>query len=144
MRLNRWWSEINPEDKGGIQELPPLDQFITFYNYRLTHLMSLGLPVFRYEDFVADPDTILRQVLSHLGLGFESTVLTSHQEYRHADVGHGTSDLSKPVTAGSLFKYTKYVTERELDYIALGTAEVVSALGYKLKWGTTLHSPFAD
>jgi hypothetical protein len=53
---------------------------MTYLQEARTHLPGLTL---RYEDLVADPETVLRRVCAHLGIGWDPAML------RYGDKDHG-------------------------------------------------------
>jgi hypothetical protein len=84
-----------------------ISQFCMLYNLKMSNLSSLGLPIVRYEDFVARPETVLRTLLEDLSIPWHDNVINSHELYNEGDIGHGGIKLWKPIHQGSLNTFKK-------------------------------------
>lgn len=61
-------------------------------------------------------------------------MLSSHNQYKENQVGHGLTDLSKPVNSGSLEKYKGLLDEKEFEQIKALTYPTCRLYGYNLAW----------
>jgi len=131
-RMTRWLRTIDSSLVDGFANLSPIDQFCTFYNRRMGQLISTGLPVVFYENFVLDPVSVLRRIVNLLNLRFEDRLCNSHLVYEDGLVGHGNINLGKPINSKSIFKYMNTLSLADFDEINQKTRYVSRQLGYDL------------
>lgn len=137
-RLLRWLGDIDRELCAGFAARTPIDQFCTFYERRMLPLLRSGLPVVRYEDFVADPRRELLRITDAIGVGFDAAMLRAHEDFDPRAVGHGNIALGKAIDPASLDKYLAVVPEHEFDEIAARTRSTTDAAGYEMRFGAIL------
>ncbi len=97
----RWAEGIDPGLAQFVVEAPILDGWLALHSRKLLQDRRDGLPFVRYEEFVTDPEPVLRAVLAHMGLPWDDAVLRSHEAYAEGEIGHGLIRLSEPVHPGS-------------------------------------------
>lgn len=87
----------------------------------------------RYEDVVADPEAVAREVCSFLGLSFEAGMLRSHE--RSADFIASTKDpeafknLSRPITPG-LRDWRDEISDKDRRIFEAIAGDLLVQLGY--------------
>lgn len=109
-----------------------------------------GLPILavRYEDLVTSPETVLRLIVSHLGLEWEESLLTheklSHGETNDSGLTLGGTDSKRPIETSSLGQWTKNLSSedvRQIESIAGELNTRVSNLQPDTHPPTTEESP---
>jgi hypothetical protein len=126
----RWCRTIDPHMLPFVQKAPNLISWLALYSRKMMHDYRSGLPIVRYEEFVQNPERMLRKIVAHLGLEWDPHVLESHLDYKEGDLGHGGIKLWSPIHTGSTEKYKKLPRER-LSTIYSLTCEVLTAYGYQ-------------
>tara|TARA_R110002073_G_scaffold286251_1_gene450912 strand:- start:466 stop:1242 length:777 start_codon:yes stop_codon:yes gene_type:complete len=129
-RLSRWLKDMSPSLLRGFDKLAPVQQFALFYNYRMNHLASLGLPIIRYEDLVTDPENTFAAICRSMNLPFEKEMLHAHEDYGTDVKGHGDNLLSRPVDSTSLIKYKQNVSLEEFAECSDLTESTQKKFGY--------------
>lgn len=138
-RLKRWLNDIDPSKVNIIVNKSPVEQFVEFYNTRMGNLLSLGLPIIRYEDLITQTEKTIEDLCSILGICMNNDLLFSHKFYATGKEGHGQNDLSKPIDISSLTKYKLNVTEDEFDFIAKNAYHVYRKYNYELNNGEVIY-----
>ncbi len=132
-RLLRWSKDMDEGLFNSLKGKEPIEQFVTFYNYRMGYLAQLNKSIIRFEDLVNDTEKTIVKVCDIIGIPFSPSLLQSHNFYEKGLIGHGQNDLSKPIDKSVLEKYKLNVAEDEFDYIVNNTSEVSSKFGYEFK-----------
>jgi len=91
----------------------------------------------RYEDLITDPSEVLNGVCRHLEVGFDTGMLSAHQNPRTAKTAQqidAWSNLQRPVMSQNAGKFRSVLTDDDVLYIELKCAELMKQFGYK-----TLH-----
>ena len=127
-QYERWFTGIDP------RLLEALDHDNTvllcaLYNRKMYPLAKSGLPIIRYEDFVADHEKYLRQIVSTLGLEWSDEVMKSHLNYKEGEYAHGHLPLWRDIHQGSTDKY-KQLPKDILALVHGLTYPTLQALGY--------------
>ena len=130
-RMKRWLGDM---DQAVLHQFlglsDPIEQFVLFYNYRVATLLDQGLPVYRYEDIVDNPQASLDSIFKVLQL--DPTLWKPADATREKVVGHGKNEIGASVNTKSLLKYKQRVTREEFACIESKTGEVCTAAGYQL------------
>lgn len=66
------------------------DDFFRYYRAYLEALIGLGIPIYRYEDFCADPDLFMQRLCAEMGLPYDPGYQAFHR------VGAVTGDVDLP------------------------------------------------
>lgn len=125
----RWCRTIDRHMIPFIEKSDNLTGWLVLYNRKMMHDRRSGLPFVRYEDFVADPEPVLRRIVAHLGLEWSPRVLESHLDYKEGEIGHGNIKLWQPIHTGSVDKYKTLSPDIASQVYSL-TSEVLRAYGY--------------
>lgn len=113
-QCNRWARGIDPELLPALQRFDNFQAFAILWNAKMASAYSSGMPVVRYENFVNDPEPHLRKIVAHLGLPWDSSVMTAHEAYPENTFGHGRIKLWQAIHGQSLDSY-KVIPEENLD-----------------------------
>ena len=90
----------------------------------------------RYEDLVADPETVLRALCAFLGVDFESDLLTFNEKAsakRSAEF-RGWKNLDRPFMATNTAKYRSDLSALEIRAIELRLGPLMQRFGYELDY----------
>lgn len=106
-RLLRWSKDMSEELTNQLhQQTCILNALCLFYNDRINQLLSYKKKIFKYEDLVYQPQNILTSMCEELGVDFEPTILSAHQQYAANHVaGHGKNDLARSIDTQSIQKW---------------------------------------
>jgi hypothetical protein len=86
----------------------------------------------RYEELVADPETVIRQVLTCVGEPYDQRVLEQHDgasEYLVPE-HHWHNLATKPVTRSRVARWRETLSPRDAQLIELETGQLLRDLGY--------------
>lgn len=125
----RWAHGIDPLTLPMAAGESTLHGFLALYARKMLQDWHDGLPFVRYEDFVTSPETILRKIVTQLGLDWSPRVLSSHEDYHEGQIGHGGIKLWQPINAGSMDKYSRLSPSDKATVYAM-TNEVLRRYGY--------------
>lgn len=121
-QFERWMREIDPTLLPSMSDPDNFACLAILYNRKMTPLAGAGLPIVRYEDFVSDPEGILRRLLERLRIPWDDVILNSHEQYVEGEYGHGHIPLWKPIHQGALDRFKQL-------------PDVILAKVYGLTWG---------
>ncbi len=110
----------------------------TFYNHRLTELLSYNKLITKYEHFVASPDRELKLICGILKLPYNPSITKAHLQYKKETIGHGRNDLSRPIDISSVNKWQSRQLNMSLKIIDL-TIATANKAGYFPKYNMDLH-----
>ncbi|MDA7426225.1 amino acid adenylation domain-containing protein [Thalassococcus lentus] len=88
----------------------------------------------RYEDLVADPEGVLRDLCAFAGLPFAPEMLEFHQRDNVQDFSarkDAWKNLAKPVMSGNFNKYRKSLTRRQIRAVEAMLGPLMDRLGYR-------------
>jgi hypothetical protein len=90
----------------------------SYFDYQQAGLPMLAV---RYEELVASPETMLRLVVSHLGLEWEESLLT-HEKLSHGEINDGGltlggTDSKRPIETSSLGQWKKNLSSEDVRQI---------------------------
>lgn len=125
----RWAKTIDPLMMPAMSTDPTIVGFTALYARKMLHDIQSGLPFVRYEDFIQDPEKILRQIVAHMGLDWHDNTLKSHEAYKEGDIGHGGIKLWQAVHARSETKYKDLSAAAQSMTYSI-THEALRAYGY--------------
>lgn len=125
----RWAKGIDPLTRGVQGQDPTLTGFMILYARKMLQDRLDGLPFVRYEDFVDAPETVLKKIVSHLGLEWSDRVMRSHEDYSEGQEGHGGIKLWSPIHKGSTDKYKKLSPQTKAQIYGI-SHEVLRRYGY--------------
>ena len=97
-----------------------------------------------YEDLVADPIAISRQICSFLEIIFEDSMLDFH---KRSVLGYDTQQshhfqTTRPVSKGSITKWESSLSIRQLKYLESRAGNYIAKLGYKLIYPRMIKIPY--
>jgi len=69
----------------------PMEQFFKYYLAYVNKIVSLQIPIFKYEDFCRNPEKQLQQICDYAGLKYSE----SFREYKYFDKIHGDIQLQE-------------------------------------------------
>jgi hypothetical protein len=104
-QARRWARGIDPRLLPFVGQTDSTTAFCALYTRKMTAAHATGLPIVRYEEFVAEPERILRRLLRHLGVGWDDAALRGHERFRQGEFGHGKIRLWEPIHDKSVEKY---------------------------------------
>ena len=130
-QLRRWAKMIDPQLLPAVSHSDNIAAVCMLYNRKMAPLLRLGLPIVRYEDFVASPDTILPKLLDRLGIPQNQAVLKSHENYAPESYGHGHIPLWQPIHNRSTDSW-KRLAPRIISSVYGITWPVMRDYGYDL------------
>ncbi len=91
----------------------------------------------RYEDLLADPDTVLRGICHFLGEPFDAGVL-SFFETDAAQTGAAWSrdweNTARPILPGNTHKYRTQLSDEEIRWVERAAAGPMATLGYEREY----------
>jgi hypothetical protein len=120
-RLSTWGPKFDGmQDAFANHELPvgcaiQWKRCVELARHQLEQIPTEQVLNIRYEDFTANPEEEFEKVIKYLGAGTTSVDL---------------ADLTKGVSNRSVGKWTKQLTESQLEEIILFAGELLSELGY--------------
>lgn len=129
-RLNRFKAWAEAMNANVSDRMLPIQMFTHFYSKRINHLLSLGLPIIYYEDFVRNPEQNMRRICDILEVEFEPETITSHNKYSNGSVGHGFIQLNRPIDESSIYKFKQILPKEDFNYIVENTPTP----GYSMSW----------
>lgn len=105
----------------------------------LSVLHSLGperVFVQRYEDLVANPETVLRALCAFLGVDFESDLLTFNEKAsaKRSAGFRGWKNLDRPFMATNTAKYKSGLSALEIRAIEVRLGATMQRFGYELDY----------
>ncbi|MDI7862100.1 sulfotransferase [Rhizobiaceae bacterium n13] len=139
----RWCNGIDSLMLPYVRTTDNLSAWMALYTRKMLHDFNSGLPIVRYEDFIADPERSLRKIVRHLGLEWSDRLLQSHADYEQGEIGHGKIKLWRPIHQNSSEKY-KRLTHQQLGLVYSLTAPVLDAYGYRWDGSTIEALDFDD
>ncbi|MCG8325092.1 MAG: hypothetical protein MI673_06205, partial [Thiotrichales bacterium] len=132
-RLLRWMTDIDSDMTEMLSGLNELEQFCAFYNRRMLPLAKLELPVIHYERLVIDPEQVFKQLLDYMQLEYLDLIHNAHEQYGELTIGHGKTDLSRPIDDQSLQEY-RSLGRGTFDAVCALTWPAWSRFGYRMNW----------
>jgi hypothetical protein len=94
----------------------------------------------RYEELVADPPTVVRQVCDHVGLGYNSEMLAIEKSARAKVVAARAdwfAELATPISAASSGRFRTEMPAQERRIIETVSGDELRELGYEAQDGDT-------
>ena len=128
----RWTRGIAPELFDHFRGKDNLEILLILWNIKIHHLLKSNWPIVYYEDFVREPERVLRGLLGRLNLGWEQSVLDSHLAYEEGEIGHGRIKLWQPIHSESAESYRSLDNET-FDRIHSLVYTVLSDSGYDVE-----------
>ena len=117
------------------------NSLISYFNLKQSGLVYMV----RYEDLVAESETILKSLCDFLKVDFEESMLSFHKgdnENKMAKATDNWKNLSNPVLKENFNKYKKNLSEEAIKYIEYINYEMMEYLGYKPEFSKISPSEF--
>jgi hypothetical protein len=123
--------------------------FSTFHPYRtallwreqqstglgwLERLPARSIQLVRYEDLVAEPERVVRDICAFLGESFEPAMLqffTGEEARRGAELSESWRRTAEPIGASSVRRFAAELGRRELALVESVAGETMRRLGYE-------------
>ncbi|MEJ1160412.1 hypothetical protein [Prosthecomicrobium sp. N25] len=128
-KIGRWARGMDKHLFPYVTRTDPIAALAALYARKMGYAYECGGPILRYENFVKNPEPVLRRLISYFGLEWEDAVLRSHEKYQPGEIGHGGIKLWEPIHDKSADKY-KRMSLRDFYRIYSMTADVLWRFGY--------------
>ncbi|WP_138432120.1 sulfotransferase family protein [Fodinibius saliphilus] len=91
----------------------------------------------RYEDLIENPQSVLEEICTFVGISFEEAMLYFHESrsaVKEAEKSNFWENLSKPVMSDNKGKFLKQLSPKETRIFESLTADILSNLGYPITY----------
>ena len=112
------------------------------YQLLMNHVPEERRYILRYEDLVAEVETVTKELCSFIGESFEKDMLNFYLQSNtnihpnSRDLG-GTNTLTKPVTSASVDKWRQGLSSKEIADVEAICSKQMHHFGYKLTGNTS-------
>lgn len=130
-QLRRWARQIDKKLLPTVRQGDNLAAVCMLYSCKMAPLARMGLPIVRYEDFVTDPERILRGLFERMDLPWDDAVLRSHENYAEGSYGHGHIPLWQPIHDRSADSW-KRLPLNVVSRVCEMTSPVMRDFGYEM------------
>ena len=130
-RLIPFFPEINQLDLDSLDEISLATMVWKYKNQALNIYKAKGLQVFdfKYEDLVADPQTMMSDILKFLGLDWSDRVLEHHKFHQPNKTYPGNTKGDKALDTSRKSSQPK-LTESEQNTVISLAEELINYYGY--------------
>lgn len=115
---------------------PPMEPFFQEYRTYVDSLLETGMPVFKYEDFTADPGRVMRELCEATGLTFRES-FRDYMSFTHVNGDVQIQSGSRGMNAGVIKPLPRKYIPPQLVRMIEKNPDMISAngsLGYPVKY----------
>jgi len=103
--------------------------------------------VIKYEDLIANPEKIMRQLCDKIGLAYRDEILNyyaSDESHKTAESGKMWANVTKPILKNNAHKFEKELSRDEIAIFETVAGDVLERLGYQRVLQPPAHLHFSD
>lgn len=103
--------------------------------------------VIKYEDLIADPEKILKQLCAKIGIEYRDEVMnyyTSNESHKTAESGKMWENVTKPILKNNSHKFESELSRDEIAIFETVAGDILCRLGYPRLIQPPAHLRFSD
>jgi hypothetical protein len=150
------WLVRDPRDVAASSRRSVFNPFHPFFTARLWRAQQLeglrlaaslprhNLILVKYEDLIADPETVIRRLCDFLQESYEPQMLNYYQSpaaQKSGQLSQSWKNASRPIIADNKNKYRKSLTVEEIRLVEGVAAELMAKFGYDHEFPHASASP---